>query len=105
MTNDNTQPGKRDAIEISERDGALLIRLKVQPKASADAIAGEHGGALKIRVTAAPENGKANRAVVEFIAEKLGLKRSDVSIVSGEHSRDKLLAIRGLKRDELLSLL
>lgn len=96
---------EQKAIEIKERDGALLIRLKVQPKASADAIVGEHGGALKIKVAAAPENGKANRAVVEFIAEKLGLKKSDVSIVSGGHSRDKLIAVRGLKREELLGLL
>ena len=100
-----TRESKRLSIEIKERGGELLIRVKVQPKASADAIVGEHGGALKIRVAAAPEKGKANRAVVEFIAEKLGLKRSDVSIVSGEHSRDKLLAIRGVKREELLDIL
>jgi len=105
MTKLDTQLGKMDLIEIKERDGALLVRLKVQPKASADAIVGEHGGALKIKIAAAPENGKANRAAVEFIAEKLGLKRSAVSIVSGEHSRDKLIAIRGLKREELLRLL
>jgi len=105
MTDNTTQPGKKDSIEISERDGVLFVRVKVQPKASAAAIVGEHGGALKIRVAAAPENGKANRAVVEFMAKKLRLKKSDVSIISGEHSRDKLIAIRGLKREELLGLL
>ncbi|MEJ2744583.1 MAG: DUF167 domain-containing protein [bacterium] len=94
-----------DSIEIKERGSDLLVRIKVQPKASVNSIVGEHGGALKIKVTAAPENGKANRAVVEFMAERFGLKRSDVSIVSGGHSRDKLLAVRGLKRDELLRLL
>jgi hypothetical protein len=94
--------GSQNAIDVREQGGALLIRVKVQPKAPAGAIVGEHAGALKIKVTAAPENGRANRDAVKFLAGKLGLRRSDISIVSGEHSRDKLFAIRGLKRDEVL---
>lgn len=78
------------------------MRVKVQPKASADAIVGEHAGALKIRVAAAPEDGKANRAAVKFLAGKLGLRRSDITIISGEHSRDKLFAIQGLTKGEIL---
>lgn len=107
MTNDknNSFAGRQSSIEMREQGGALLIRVKVQPKASADAIVGEHAGALKIRVAAAPENGKANRAAVEFLAEKLGLRKSDITIISGEHSRNKLFAVRGLKRDELLERL
>ena len=89
-------------LNVSEKHGVLLLPVRVQPKAPAGAIVGEHAGALKIKVTAAPENGRANRAAVKFLAGKLGLRRSDISIVSGEHSRDKLFAIRGLKRDELL---
>jgi uncharacterized protein (TIGR00251 family) len=104
-TGTNSDARGRQLLEIGERNGVLLVKIKVQPKASANAIVGEHGGALKIKVTAAPENGKANRAVVDFVAKRLGLRRSDVSVASGEHSRDKLLAVRGLNREELLSLL
>jgi uncharacterized protein len=87
---------------MREQGGALLIRVKVQPKASADAIVGEHAGALKIRVAAAPEDGKANRAALEFLAGRLGLRKSAISIVSGERSRDKLFAVRGLTKGEIL---
>ncbi|MCX6339315.1 MAG: DUF167 domain-containing protein [Candidatus Aureabacteria bacterium] len=104
MTNDknNSFEGRQNPIEIREQDGTLRMRVKVQPKASADAIVGEHAGALKIRVAAAPEDGKANRAAVKFLAGKLGLRRSDITIISGEHSRDKLFAIQGLTKGEIL---
>ncbi len=94
--------GGQGTIEMRERGGDLLIRVRVQPKASADAIVGAHAGAVKIKVAAAPEDGKANRAAIEFLAESLGLKKSDVTIVSGAHSKDKLFSMRGVKRDELL---
>jgi len=94
--------GRLSTIEMREQGGTLLIRVRVQPKASADAIVGARAGALKIRVAAAPENGRANRAAIEFLAGSLGLRKSDITIVSGGHSRDKLFSIRGLKRDELL---
>jgi uncharacterized protein (TIGR00251 family) len=94
--------GRQSTIEMREQRGVLLIRVRVQPKAPESAIVGEHAGALKIRVAAAPEKGRANRAAIEFLAGSLGLKKSDITIVSGGHSRDKLFSIRGLKRDELL---
>jgi uncharacterized protein (TIGR00251 family) len=101
--NDAVSPAcGRGAIEVRVQGGALIIRVKVQPKASSDAIVGAHAGALKIRVAAAPEKGRANRAAVEFLAGKLGLRRPSISVVCGEHSRDKMFAIEGMSRDELL---
>lgn len=83
-------------VNIDEKEGRLVFSLRVSPGASRARILGEHAGALKISVSAAPEKGKANKAVVEFLAGVLGVKKSDISVVSGETSRDKRIAVRGL---------
>jgi uncharacterized protein (TIGR00251 family) len=77
--------------------GARLFRLqlKVVPKASADRIVGWMGERLKIQVRAAPERGRANRAVVELLAEALGLPRSSIRITAGETSPQKTVQIQG----------
>lgn len=69
------------------------MRLRVSPGARSDRILGVHGGALKISVSAPPERGKANRAVVDLLATVLGLPRSAVRIVAGESSRDKVALV------------
>ena len=61
---------------------------------------GRHGGAWKVRVSAAPEAGKANDAVVRLLAGTLGLPRRDVEIVSGHGARDKVVAVAGLEPNE-----
>jgi uncharacterized protein (TIGR00251 family) len=81
----------------------LLLLLKVVPKASRDRVVGWVGDRLKVQVTAAPERGKANAAVVEVLAAALGVSRSQVRIVSGETSPLKTVVIDG--SDELLSRL
>ena len=58
-------------------------------------------GTVKVYVTAAPEKGRANKAVVEMIAHRLGVPKGAVSIVSGEWSRTKLLAVEGLSKEGL----
>lgn len=82
--------------------GVLVrLRLKVAPKASRDAITGWMGETLKLSVTAAPENGKANQAVVGLLAQVLRLPKSAVRIVRGETSTHKLAEIDGLDEAEL----
>jgi len=63
-------------------------------------VVGRHGSAWKIRVTAAPEGGKANDAVTRMLADALGLARGDVEIVSGHSARDKVVAVAGIDADE-----
>jgi hypothetical protein len=65
----------------------------VQPGAKRTAVAGMHGERLKIRISAPPVEGRANAAVVAFIAEQLGVPRAQVSVARGERSRDKLIAV------------
>lgn len=76
-------------------DGCL-IAVRVHPRARRDRIVGEHGGALKIEVAAAPEHGAANRAVEELIAEVLGVAKRDVTVIAGHGSRTKTVSVTGL---------
>jgi uncharacterized protein len=77
----------------------IRLRLKVQPKARHAGIVGwipdPDGTALKISVGAPPEDGKANAAVIALLAEKLGVAKSAISVVSGATDRRKLVEIRG----------
>ena len=68
---------------------AALLHVRVQPKARANAVKGWHGTALRVSVTAAPENGKANRAVIELLAETFDVAPSSINLVRGAASRDK----------------
>jgi uncharacterized protein (TIGR00251 family) len=81
------------------------LALRVQPRSRKTEIAGERAGALLVRVTAPPVDGKANDAVRRLIARRLGVPASRVSIVRGESSRDKLVEVEGIGDDELLRAL
>jgi uncharacterized protein (TIGR00251 family) len=76
------------------------LRLRVSPGAASNELAGRYGDAWKIRVTAAPERGQANEAVVGVLAERLGIPRASLSVVAGRQSRDKVVELRGLGREE-----
>ena len=77
------------------------LRVRVQPNASRSEIAGWHGGALRVRTTAPPVAGKANRAVAEVLAHALDISRADVSVARGHGSRDKVIEIVGIDELEL----
>ena len=92
-------------LEIQEREGAVTFLLRVQPRASKDEIAGEMGGALKVRLQAPPVDDRANEALVEFLAQLLKTPRTAVRILSGERSRTKRIEIRGVTRQQIFALL
>ena len=75
--------------------GDLLLRLRVQPKAAKDEIAGLHGDALKVRITAPPTEGKANAHLARLLAKELGLAKGAVSVARGGKGRDKTLRLAG----------
>lgn len=85
---------------ITEIEGGVRIRIRLAPRASRTKIMGEHGGALKIALTAPPVEGKANKALIKFLAKKLGVPAGAISIVSGEHARDKVVDVKGCGVDE-----
>jgi len=78
------------------------LSVKVSPKASRDAVNDWMGDTLKLSVTAAPEKGKANQAVIELLSETLDLPKRNIRVVRGETEPRKLLEITGLPEGELL---
>lgn len=75
-------------------NGDLLLTLHVQPRASRDELAGPHGDALKVRITAPPVDGKANEHLVRFLADTFGVGRDAVELVAGATGRRKRFRIR-----------
>lgn len=79
-----------------------IIAVKLVPRAHRDEIVGWLDGALKVRVTAPPQDGRANRALEELFAAALGLKKSAVHVVAGRTSARKRVSVEGLEGDEIL---
>lgn len=81
---------------IRETDAGIELPLHVQPRARRTQIAGIHGGSLKVKVSAPPVDDAANRAIVEFFSRLLDLPKSQLQIITGQKSRDKVLRIDGI---------
>lgn len=80
-------------IDLEQDGDDVLLPVRAQPKARKNAIVGVHAGRLKVAVTQAPEKGKANTALVKVLAADLGLKRSQIQLVSGATSPQKVFRI------------
>lgn len=76
-------------------DGRITLTLHIQPGAKKTEFSGMHGDALKIRLAAPPVDGKANEALIRFIADRLNLPKSAVNLKSGQISRHKVLEVEG----------
>mgnify|MGYP003314403501 CR=1 FL=1 len=81
------------------------FQVKVQPKASLDQVVGYREGVLQLRVTAPPDKGRANAAVVALLANALGVAKSLVRIVRGQSSRDKVLTVESLTPEDVRGIL
>lgn len=77
------------------------LRVHVTAAARQEEIVGWRGGALRVKVRARPEKGRANQAVMQMLARRLGVASANVSIVRGAMARDKLVEVEGLSEDEL----
>lgn len=82
---------------IEQRQDAVLLHIRVQPRASTTEVVGEHDGALKVRVTASPVDGAANAELVRYIAKSLGVARSHVRILTGLAGRTKVIEVDGVE--------
>ena len=91
---------------VESRAGRLYMRIRLSPRASRAKIDGVVGGALKIRITAPPVEGEANRALISFLSGLLGLPRSSLSISPRSlKSKDKLVEVYGASEEELCARL
>jgi hypothetical protein len=88
-------------LNVRKTDDGVVFRIKVQPGAVKNEIMGVQGDVLKIKISAPPVKGKANKALIDFLAKELGVKRSEVEIVSGHTSRIKKIKVVGEGTQEL----
>lgn len=98
-----TAPHPVSELRINEGDGGVTFEVRVAPRASRNAIKGVEDGVLKVALTAAPVEGAANAALVKLLSKALGVSKSSVWIVRGEHARNKVVCIDGLAADQLLA--
>jgi len=92
-------------IAVTEHAEGVVVPVRAQPRARKAGVQGEQAGALKVAVSAPPEDGRANQALVEALATAFGVRRSQVELVSGPASRDKKFLVRGLSRVEAIARL
>ena len=91
-------------MDVQERDGAAIFSVRVQPRASREAIEGEWQGALKVRLTAPPVDDQANEALRRLLARRLNVPLAAVSILSGGRGRTKRVAVGGVTADQVRGL-
>ncbi len=89
------------AVAVTAHSDGATLAVRAQPGAKRNAVLGEHGGALKVSVTAPPQDGRANEALVEVLRDWLGVKRSQVELLSGATNRNKVFLIRGFTPQQL----
>jgi uncharacterized protein (TIGR00251 family) len=88
-------------IALEDTADGVVLPVKAKAGGRANGLQGVHAGALKVMVTQAPERGKANRAIADLLAERLGLRKLQVTLLSGETSPQKRFLIQGVSKDEL----
>jgi uncharacterized protein (TIGR00251 family) len=88
-------------IAVTPHPEGATLAVRAQPGAKKNGVLGEQAGALKVAVTAPPEDGRANEALVEVLREWLGVRRSAVELISGKSNRNKVFLIRGVTAEDL----
>ena len=86
---------------VRDSDQGVVLKVQVQPRASRDEVVGPHGDALKIRITAAPVAGAANKHLLKFLAKRLKIPQSQLSLKSGATSKTKSISIQGISGAEV----
>lgn len=89
-------------LKIQEAKGGVVFSVKVVPASSKTAVSGLWDGMVKIKVSAPPQKGRANKCLIDFLAKQLGVKNSAVSIIAGQNSPVKKIRVSGLS-DELMT--
>jgi uncharacterized protein len=88
-------------LTLEPHPEGTLLPVRAQPGARRNELRGVQDGMLKVCVTQSPEKGKANKAIVELLSKKLGLKKSQIELVAGETSHQKRFVVRGIDPEEL----
>ena len=86
-------------------DKKTTLEIHLQPGAKRNEVAGFRDGVLYVKVTALPQKGQANRALLELMAQTLGVPKSALAIIRGHTNRNKVVVIQGLTAEELKDIL
>jgi hypothetical protein len=92
-------------LAVEDIDGGIVFTVKVVPGSSRTALCGLLDEMIKVKVSAAPEKGKANQCLLDFLAKQLGVKKNAVSIISGKTSAIKSVQVLGISVEQLLNKL
>lgn len=92
-------------VEVHGTSAGITVNIRVQPRASRNAITGVMGGALKVSLTSPPVDGEANEACIAFFSKTLAVAKNRISITNGFKGRNKVIAIQGLTKEEFIQLL
>ncbi len=90
-----------ETLRITEQGEYVCVQVRLQPRASRNGFAGLSGDSLKIRLTSPPIDDRANRQLIQFLAEELDLPPSRIVLLGGHKSRSKVVGFKGITRDEL----
>jgi uncharacterized protein (TIGR00251 family) len=101
MSADKSKTRKSREFKITDAESGAAFPVQVIPRASRNEIEGIKGNALKVRVTAPPVEGAANKALIELLAERLEVRKSQIEIVAGQTSRHKMVSVVGLGPSEV----
>jgi uncharacterized protein (TIGR00251 family) len=94
-----------DVLRITPRHGGVRFAVHVQPRASRNELVGTHGDAIKVRLSAVPVDGAANEALVTFLATYFAVPVQSVRVISGAHSRAKVVEVDGIAVDDVRRLI
>lgn len=92
-------------LQITDVENGIRLAIKVQPRSARNMIAGEQSGMLKVKITAPPVEGAANKMLIDFLARYLKLPKQNIVIIKGDSSTHKLLELRGISRQDFINKL
>jgi uncharacterized protein (TIGR00251 family) len=92
-------------LDLEPNECGIILRVRAHAGARRNSILGIRAGSLRVAVTAAPEKGKANQAIIALLSKALGVSKSSIEIVSGETSPQKRLRVRNIEMDQLRQLI
>jgi uncharacterized protein (TIGR00251 family) len=101
MSADRSKAHRPREFKITDAESGAAFPVRVIPRASKNEIESVTGNALKVRLTAPPVEGAANKALIELLAERLKIRKSQIEIIAGQTSRNKMICIVGLRPSEV----
>jgi uncharacterized protein (TIGR00251 family) len=92
-------------LNIKETPSGVTFSVRVLPRSSRSEIIGESEGVLRVKLTAPPVEGAANKALVELLSDRLKVAKSRITILAGQSGRAKVISVAGLKKTDISHLL